>query len=147
MARIEINLPLSFGFSTQIPVRISDVNQGIHVGYGAITGFLSEARVQYLTSRGCEDQEIVNHGLGFMVVDLGIIYKSQAYYGQTLRVEIAVAELKSKGFDLIYKITDSQSGAEIVRAKTGHLMYDYNAKKVIPIPEEIKRKLTNELKQ
>ena len=143
MARIEIKLPSNFSFSTTIPIRISDINRGIHVSYAAILNILSEARAQFLASRGCEDQEIIKDGVGFIIADLGIIYKNQARYGQTLKVEIAAVEVTRKSFDLIYKITDSQTGIEIARAKTALLAFNFNKQETIPITEEIFNRLIN----
>ena len=141
MARIEIKLPTNFSFSTNIPIRISDINRGIHVSYAAILNILSEARAQFLATRDCEDQEIIKDGVGFIIADLGIIYKNQARYGQTLKVEIAAVEVTRKSFDLIYQITDSQTGMEIVRAKTALLSFNFNKQETIPISEEIFNRL------
>jgi acyl-CoA thioester hydrolase len=141
MARIQIDLPEKFSFSTLIPIRIGDINRGVHVGHASILDFISEARTQYLISRSCEEPEIVKNGLGLLVGDLGIIYKNQASYGQTLKVEIAAGDFSAKNFDLIYRISDSQTGLEIARAKTAMVLYSFELKKALPITEEFKSKL------
>jgi acyl-CoA thioester hydrolase len=141
MARIQINLPEKFDFVTQIPVRIGDINRGVHVSHAAILSFMSEARAQYLISRGCEEQEIISNGVGLVIGDLGIIYKNQASYGQTLKVEIAACDFASRSFDLIYKISDSQNGIEIARAKTAMILFNFELKKAIPITDEFRRRL------
>ena len=48
MARINIDLPGDFKFSTTIPVRITDLNYGGHVGNDAILSIIHEARMQFL---------------------------------------------------------------------------------------------------
>lgn len=48
MARISIDLPSTFTFSATIPVRITDLNYGGHVGNDTILSIIHEARVQYL---------------------------------------------------------------------------------------------------
>ena len=48
MARIRIELPGTFKFSANIPVRITDLNYGGHVGNDTILSIIHEARAQFL---------------------------------------------------------------------------------------------------
>ncbi|MBI2849547.1 MAG: thioesterase family protein [Chloroflexi bacterium] len=140
MARIEISLPSKFIFSTDIPIRISDINRGGHLSWDSMFRLLDEASVQFwssLDSPGSEDERISH-----ITVDAGINYKRQAFHGQTLRVEIAADEFTNKGFDLVFRVTEVVSGSEIARAKAGILCYDYEKQKVISIPEELRSKLS-----
>ena len=50
MARITIELPPAFYFSTDIMVRITDINYGGHVGNDTILSLIHEARMQFLNS-------------------------------------------------------------------------------------------------
>jgi acyl-CoA thioester hydrolase len=139
LARIEINLPVKFTFSTPIPIRIGDINRGSHVGHVTLLAILEEARAQFLVALGYGEQVTINTGIGFIIGDLGIIYKSQVRYGQSIQVEIAATEFKEKSFDLVYRISDSTSGIEIARAKTALLFFDYAKQRVIPVTEEFKK--------
>jgi len=64
-----------------------------------------------------------------------IIYKSQAYYGDTLRFEISVDDIGKRACDLIYKISETRSGKEIARAKTRIAFFDYQQNKTVAIPD------------
>lgn len=139
MARIKIDLPDRFGFSTTVPVRSSDVNQAGHVGWDSMFRILDEAGVQFW--RTLDDSPSKEERISRITVDAGINYKQQAYHGQTLKVEVAADEFSDKGFDLIYRVTDAGSGTEIARAKTGILWFDYQKQKVVSIPEELRNKL------
>jgi acyl-CoA thioester hydrolase len=143
MARIEISLPGKFTFATLIPIRIGDINRGSHVGHVTLVAILEEARAQFLVSLGFGEQVTINHGIGYIIRDLGIIYKSQVRYGQSIKVEIAAAEFKEKSFDLVYRISDAGSGIEVARAKTGLLFFDYSKQKVIPVPDDFINKFSN----
>ena len=46
MARVEIELPEQFPFATEIPIRISDINYGNHLGNDAVLSLAQEARVR-----------------------------------------------------------------------------------------------------
>ena len=100
---------------------------------------LDEASVQFWSS--LDDPEMEDERISRITVDAGINYKRQAFHGQTLKVEIAANEFTDKGFDLVFRVTEVDSGAEIARAKAGILCYDYKKQKVIPIPEKLKNKL------
>ena len=140
MARIEINLPDKFIFSTNIPIRISDINRGGHLSWDSMWRILDEASVQFWSS--LDDPEKEDKSNSHITVDAGINYKRQAFHGQTLKVEIATNDFSSKGFDLVFRVTELDSGAEIARAKAGILCYDYQTQKVIPIPEKLRNNLS-----
>jgi len=141
MARININLPDEFIFSTNIPIRIGDINRGSHLSHVSLVAILEEARSQFLISLGYSDQVNINKGVGFILGDVGIIYKKQVHYGHGIRVDIAAADIENKSFDLVYKLSDTQSGEEIARAKTGLLIFDYQLQRVIPVPVNLRSKL------
>jgi acyl-CoA thioester hydrolase len=136
MARIEIASPTSYVYATDIPIRIGDINRGRHLAHDAVLAIMEEARVRFVKSLGYADESI--EGTGFIVVDAGVIYRKQAFYGQTLRVEIALADFSRKGCDIIFSISDAGSGDEIVRAKTGILFYNYRDQKVAAVPESFR---------
>ncbi len=138
MGRIVIDLPGKYTFSTNIPIRISDVNQGGHLSWDSMFRIIDEAHIQFWKNIGYAERG--SKGISRIMVDAGIIYKRQAYHGQTLRLEIAVTELTDRGFDLVYRVTEVNSGDEIARAKTSFLCYDYQKNKVVSVPEELRVK-------
>ena len=140
MPRITIGLPEKYTFTTSIAVRIGDINRGSHISNVNMLVIVEEARAQFLISRGYADE--VNHvkDAGFIVGDMGIIYKKQTGYGKPIKVEIGAVDIKNKSFDLIFKLSDS-TGEEIALAKTGMLCFDYRTQEVIPLPEEMRRTL------
>lgn len=140
MPRIEIELPEEYIFSTDIPVRISDINRGRHLGHDAILPMMEEARVRFLSSLGFTESDI--DGAAFILVDAGIVYKKQGYYGQTLTIDLAVTDLSSRGCDIVYRISDRETGDEMFRAKTGMLFYNYEKQKVVPMPEGFRAKVS-----
>ena len=46
MARIKLEMPEQFMGSFQVPVRITDINYGNHLGNDAFVSILHEARMQ-----------------------------------------------------------------------------------------------------
>lgn len=141
MARIKIELPEQFHFSTQIPVSIHDINYAGHLGNDALLSLLHEARLQYLRSFGCSEMDAC--GVGLIIVDVAIVYKSEGFHGDLLRVEVTAGDFSSRGFDLFYRISCERKGQKIrvAKAKTGMLCFDYNQRKTVSMPSLLKEKL------
>jgi acyl-CoA thioesterase FadM len=72
MERIKLNLPENFNFSTIIPIRISDVNYGGHVGNDSFLSLLHEARLRFLHQFGYSEMSV--EGVGLIMSDVGIEY-------------------------------------------------------------------------
>ena len=143
MARIKIDLPPDFSFFCTIPVRITDLNYGGHVGNDTILTIMHEARMLFLKSLGYTELEFA--GVGMIMSDAGIEFKNELFYGDTVIVSVAVGEMTKISFELFYKLEKEVDSKKILVAssKTGMVCYDYKAKKVTAIPEEAKGKLTH----
>ena len=131
MARVKIVLPSTFLFTTQLPVRINDLNYGAHLGNDALLSILHEARVQFLVSLGAAEFEPASQ-LGFIMADVAIEYKGEAFHGDVLHIALATNDPNKYGFDIVYHVKN-QAGKEIARAKTGMLGFDYNTRKLRPL--------------
>jgi acyl-CoA thioester hydrolase len=135
MPRVKVSLPESFGFTTALPVRITDLNYGAHLGNDALLSILHEARVQFLASLGATEFDPATQQ-GFILVDVAIEYKAEAFHSDVLTIELAANELSKYGFDIVYHVKN-QLGKEIARAKTGMLCFDYNTRKLRTLPTEL----------
>jgi acyl-CoA thioester hydrolase len=147
MARIRIHLPDFFPFTTLLPVRITDLNYGGHVGNDAILSLLHEARVQFLGHHGYSEFDL--GGASLIMGDVAIEFKMEIFYGNSLRASIAAGEFTRVGFDLFYKLELDKEGEWLpaVYAKTGMVCYDYVAKKVIAVPEPVYQALSSSAKR
>jgi len=141
MARIKIDLPEKFSFTVSIPIRITDINYGGHVGNDAILSLIHEARMQYLKQFGYTELELA--GIGLIMADAGIEFKNELFYGETVIVSVACGSFIKVGFDIFYKMEKEISGSKklVASAKTGMVGYDYGNKKIAAIPEDVKEKL------
>lgn len=138
MPRIKIDIPASFHFTTEIPVRITDINYGGHLGNDSMLSIIHEARVRLLMEHGWTEFDA--GGAGIIMTDSAIVYKSDAFYGESLRIQVAVNDFSRFGCDIYYLVRERESGREVVRAKTGIAFYDYGQKKLSNVPEEFKKK-------
>jgi 4-hydroxybenzoyl-CoA thioesterase len=139
MARVEIELPQSFLFQTEIPIRISDVNYGGHLGNDSVLSIAHEARIRFLATRGWGELDV--EGVGILMADAAVVYRSEGRHGMTLRVSIAAADVRSRSLDLVYLMTDAGTGEEIARVKTGIVFFDYAARRVVSMPARFREAL------
>ena len=136
MARIRIKLPERFEYATEIPVRISDINFANHLGHEKILPLVHEVRVRFLNKHGYSELEI--DGYGLIMADSAIVYQSEAFYGDILKIEIAANEFTKYGFDFVYKLTNKKTDEEVARAKTGFIFFDYEKREKAEVPQKFR---------
>jgi acyl-CoA thioester hydrolase len=134
MARVKLRLPHSFPFTTEVRVRVTDVNYGGHLGNDRILSFVHEARVRYLTSLGFSELDI-GGGVGTIMVDAVLIYKSESFQGDIIRIDVAMGGFHKFGCDVFYKLTNITTEREVARAKTGLAFFDYDQRKLTTAPQ------------
>lgn len=146
MSRIKIDIPANIIGSVKIPVRITDINYGNHLGNDALVTILHEARIQWLRENNYS--ELDAGGVSLIMGDLAVEYINESFYGDMLLVSIAAAGISKVSFDLFYAVETSRNEKIIIiaKAKTGMVCYDYTNKKVIAVTENLKRLLNGDEK-
>ncbi|SDC00981.1 acyl-CoA thioesterase [Niabella drilacis] len=141
MPRIRITLPQAFHFSCTIPVRVTDINYGGHVGNDSLLGMIHEARVQFLHRLGYT--ELLMEGVGLIMADAAIEFKSEAFMGESLIVSVTAGDIHRAGFDLYYLLEKEVAGKKVrvAVAKTGMICFDYALRKIVPLPDAALQKL------
>jgi acyl-CoA thioesterase FadM len=142
MPRLTIDLPEKFLFSTTIPVRITDLNYGGHVGNDTILSIIHEARIQFLRDFGYSEIDL--GGIGLIMGDVAITFKQELFYGDQVQVQVAVSDLSRASFDIIYKLQKLKEGTpvDVAYAKTGMVCFDYQKKRVGQLPEAVRNAWT-----
>ena len=137
MPKTKITLPERFTFTTEVPIRITDLNYGGHVGNDSVLSILHEIRVQFL--RHHEYTELDLAGTGIIMADVAIEFKSEVFYGETIRASVAAAEFSRVGFDIYYKLEkiSGQKWITAAVARTGMVCYNYSQKKIASVPKEV----------
>lgn len=142
MSRVKIKFPdHNPVYKTSIVVRISDINYGNHLGNDSVLSIVHEARVRMLNSWGYTELNV--GGSGIIMADVMIAYKNEAFHGDELNIDIYIDDLTSVSFDMLYRIsaTREEKTIDIAHAKTGIVCFDYQARKVAPINDELKNRL------
>ncbi|MEP6615443.1 MAG: thioesterase family protein [Ginsengibacter sp.] len=137
MSKIKIGLPASFIRSFKIPVRITDLNYGDHVGNDSIVSIIHESRAQFLQAYHCTELDI--GGAGLIMANLQIEFRKEIFYPSLLQVSIGAGNISKASFDLFYKLSVNEvNSIDVAYAQTGMVAYDYGNKKVVAIPLEFR---------
>jgi|SRR5436190_6018378 len=141
MARVRLELPANFHFSINIPVRITDINYGGHVGNDSILSILHEARMQFFKSFDYTEMQFA--GTGLIMSDVIIEFKNELFYGDNIIASVTAGEFTQVSFEIFYKLeTLRESNRSLIAiAKTGMVCFDYKNKKIVAIPDEARIRL------
>ncbi|OMH38218.1 thioesterase family protein [Motiliproteus sp. MSK22-1] len=138
MARVKIEMPRHFTFTTEVPVRISDINYGGHLGNDAVLSMVHEARVRFLKNHQYSELDI--EGYGLVLTDSVIIYKAEGFHGEEIQIDVTVSDFNKYGCDFFYLLSNRKTAVEIAHAKTGIVFYDYDERKVVSVPDAFRNR-------
>lgn len=133
MARLTLTLPDTYSFCTKLNVRVTDVNYANHLGNDAMVSLLHEARLGFLNDLGFTEANIA--GLGLMVTDLAVVYKSEAFVGDELSFHVGVTDFNKYGCDVIYKVINQKADKLVAEGKTGVVFFDFDERKIARVPK------------
>jgi acyl-CoA thioesterase FadM len=139
MSRITFELPAHFVFATDMQIYISHVNQGGHLDNAQLLTLVSEARVRFFRWLGYSEGNVA--GSPIVVGDLVAQYKSEAFHGETLRVDMVPADFNRYGFDLVFRMSELSQGREVARGKVGVVFVNKADRKVAAVPEAFQQRL------
>ena len=143
MARIKIVIPENIIARIQVPVRITDINYGNHLGNDALISIIHEARVQWLKLLSYTELDV--EGSSLIMGDIAVEYLSESFYGDMLQIGISITEISRVGFELYYAIETTREGKtiQVARAKTGMICYDYTIRKVVSVPDKFRERFSS----
>ena len=136
MERIKLNLPEQFLFSTNIAVRITDINYGGHVGNDSFLSLIHEARQQFLNHYQYSEMNFA--GTSLIMADVAVEYKKELSYGDVVKISVTAIGFDKLGFDIFYllEVMHEEKNYIAGKAKTGMMCFDYQNKKRMQVPDE-----------
>lgn len=139
MARIQLQFPDDqFYYTTHLTVRVTDINFANHLANDSMISMISEARARFLFDAGIENMKAAH--VSIIVTDLATTYRAEAYARDELAFEVGIMDFNKYGGDIIFRITRPADRMLIAMAKSGFVFFDYEAKKVVPMPQAFRDK-------
>lgn len=141
MPRVVIDLPERVAFSTEIRVRLNDINVANHVGNDRFVTYINEAYTRCVRGTGLSTETV-----SMIMADLALVFKAEAHYGDLLEIAVGVGDVTEHGCCFYYRFTKPATGEEVLRAKSGVVFFDYREKRPLRVPERI-RELSDALEK
>lgn len=135
MARIALTARDSYQSESTLTVRITDLNYGGHLSNDRVLALIHEARVRHLAEHGWSEMDC--GGVGLIMTDVVIAFKNEAFAGDRLRCEVAMAEPSRCGFRFCYRLTRQSDAAVIAVAESGMACFDYQNRRVVALPATV----------
>ena len=107
MPRIQIDLPERFVYSTELTLYLSHMNYAGHLDNALLLSLVSEARARFFKSLGYSELNV--DGVGIVVADAAVQYKSEAFHAEVMVVGMSAADFGSKGCDLLWCMHEKSS--------------------------------------
>lgn len=124
-------------FEHELEVRFRDCDGLGHVNNAVYVTYLEQARFafwQRLTGiRGIPRS--------FILARVECDYRLQATAGDRLVVRLRVTAVGKSSFTLEYEIVNGRTREVVATARTVQVMYDYDARRSMPIPDDIRARL------
>lgn len=119
-----------------VETRYADYDSKGHVNNAIYLTYFEMARHRAWVERMGQDADFT-----FILAEATVRYLSEAMIGQPLDIEILTAEVRSKSWTWNYVIRSVGDGRVVANGVTVQVMYDYEAKRTIPVPDDTRRLL------
>jgi 4-hydroxybenzoyl-CoA thioesterase len=116
----------------EMDVPIAFINRGNHLGNDSLVSCLNEARLAFMQASFGDPYTV--DGAAMINGDLAVEYKSEAYHGDRLRIEVAASDFHRYGCDFVYRVSCVGDGRIVALAKTGMLLFDFDNKQLKEAP-------------
>jgi acyl-CoA thioester hydrolase len=125
-----------FTVSHDIAPRFRDTDAMGHINNAVYLNYIEVARQVYWRAlTGEEDYRRVP----FILAGVHIDFRSEALVSEVVEVGIRCDWIGTKSFGFGYEIREQRSGRLVVAATPVQVCYDYEAKRSIPMPPDLRR--------
>lgn len=77
----------------------------------------------------------------FIVAEASVRYVSEARIGDSLDIEMKTTEIRTKAWVWSYRVIDPRDERLVAEGRTVQVMYDYEARATVPIPDAMRSRL------
>jgi acyl-CoA thioester hydrolase len=133
MSRIKLIEQESYEFSYSLQVRPQDINYSGHVGNDNLISLVGAARAYTFHLLGHSEMNVGDRKTGVIMTDLVVNYKAEAYLFDSLTIDSRFGEFTRSGFRMFHRVRREDTTVGLI--ETGFVCYDYNLRKVVPVPD------------
>ncbi len=123
-------------FALDLTVRFAETDAMGVVHHSAYVIWMEAARVAWMEAAGLPYAEIAAGGHHLSVTALRGEYRAPARFGQVVRVQVTVSQLRSRQISFAYVVTNAATGQLLMTGSTEHICVDSTGK-MARIPEAV----------
>ena len=123
-----------FNFYHEVQVRYGDLDPQAHVNNAKYFTYTEQARVAFIRELNLWDGDSFMD-FGFILAEARMTFRSPIYFGQRVRVGVAVTEIRNKSMTMEYVIEDSDTVEQLATGNSVLVAYDYRGRKTMPVPD------------
>ncbi|NJN81820.1 MAG: acyl-CoA thioesterase [Caldilineaceae bacterium] len=124
-----------------IDVRFAETDLMGVVHHSAYVVWLEAGRIAWMNAAGMPYTEVAASGHHFAVTEIGIEYRTPAYFGDTVRLETRLVELRSRQVGFEYQLHCLAKDALLATGRSRHICVDL-AGQMTRIPQDVAERLT-----
>ncbi|MFN2399821.1 MAG: acyl-CoA thioesterase [Gemmatimonadaceae bacterium] len=119
-----------------VETRYADYDSKGHVNNAIYLTYFEMARHRAWVEHMGQDADFT-----FILAEATVSFRSEAMIGQALDIEILTGEVRNKSWTWNYVIRSSGDGRVVAHGTTVQVMYDYEGKRTVPVPDDIRQLL------
>ena len=128
---MKIEMPSKWAYSTDIEVRVSDLNYGNHLANQQFLAYAQEARVRFFAKFGFTELDF--GGTALIQADAALTYKGEGHLADIVQIEVALEQTGSSSFNVFYQFTNMTKGKPMAEIRTAIVCFDYEKGKPVGI--------------
>jgi acyl-CoA thioester hydrolase len=128
---------LSFIFRTPIEVRFRDIDALGHVNNAVYFTYFEMARSAYL--QAISGRAFAPGEFGIVVAEARCRYRSPAFFGEQLIAEVTTCSIRSRSFELRYRITSEKDGRLVAEGTTVQVAFDNASQRAVALPPDFRQ--------
>lgn len=133
MPRIKLSRLEKYTFVYHRELKVGDINYGGHLGNDSVVRIVHEARLDLLRSMGLSELDLGDSKTGIIMTDLAVNFKGEGFLFDKITIHSRISEIVSTGFRVFHYFT--KDSKPVALAETGLASFDYQSRKIVPLPE------------
>lgn len=128
-------------FKISLRVRYAETDQMGVVYYANYLVWFEVARTELFRELGMYYSEVEKEGIILPAVESHLKYIASAYYDEDIEIYTKITELKGASITFTYEAVRPSDKKILTKGFTRHAFLTKNERKIIPIPEDIRKLL------
>ena len=130
---MKIEMPSKWAYTTEVEVRVSDLNYGNHLANQNFLTYAQEARVKFFAEFGFT--ELNFGGTALIQADAAITFLGEGHLADQIEISVAIEQTGSSAFNIFYKFLNKTKNKPMANVRTAIVCFDYEKGKPVRISE------------